>query len=141
MIRVLTSLTIGSLCGAVIGATSYAIAEKLFGRGIGILTSSPLLAATIGVVFMGVPSLIVGAVGGGSKASKSQSAVIGLIVGAAMVLLFVVRDDSKYFYESGYFDRELFWYNIIMNLTWLAGLPLTGVVVSFAVRRLFPQDK
>ena len=81
MLRIFVGVVIGVLCGAVIGATSFAVAENFFGRGIGILTSSPRLAAIFGVFFMGVPSLVIGLIVSGFKTSLVHSLIIGFITG------------------------------------------------------------
>ena len=141
MLRFFAGLTIGVLCGAIIGASSFAIAEKFFGRGIGVLTSSPALAAIIGIVFMGVPSLVVGIIISGLKTNLLYSSIIGFITALAMLTLFVLRGESKYFYESGYFDKQLFWYDIIVNVMWLIGLSLVAMIVSVWVRAPFLQSK
>ena len=141
MLRFIAGIIIGVLCGAIIGATSFAIVEKFFGRGIGILTSSPALAAIIGIVFMGVPSLIVGIIISSFKTNLLYSSIIGFITALTMLLLFVFRSESKYFYESGYFDKQLFWYDIIVNVTWLIGLPLVAMIVSLWIRAPFLQNK
>lgn len=134
-------LLIGMVCGVAIGAISFALAENFFGRGIGILVKSPVLAAILGAVFMGVPSLVVGAIVGGFRLNRIQSVIAGLVVGLLMVLLFVVRNESKYFYENGYFDKQVFYYDLIINATWLLGLCLVAVIVSAAVRELFAQSR
>jgi hypothetical protein len=108
MLRFTAGIIIGVLCGAITGAISFAIAEKFFGRGIGILTSSPALAAIIGIVFMGVPSLVFGIIVSSFKTNLIYSSIIGFITALAMLLLFVHRSESKYFYESGYIDKQLF---------------------------------
>ena len=141
MLRFFVGVIIGVFCGAVIGATSFAVAENFFGRGIGILTSSPKLAAIFGVFFMGAPSLVVGVIVSGFKTNLIHSLIIGFVTGITMVLLFVAGNESKYFYESGYFDKDLFWNDVITNATWLIGLPLTAMIVSASVRALFPQNK
>ncbi len=134
MLRFIAGIIIGVLCGAIIGATSFAVGEKFFGRGIGILTSSPVLAAIIGIGFMGVPSLVVGIIISSFKTNLLYSSIIGFITALAMLLLFVLRSESKYFYESGYFDKQLLWYDVIVNIMWLIGLPLVAMVVSVWVR-------
>ena len=141
MLRFIAGIIIGVLCGAIIGATSFAVAEKFLGRGIGILTSSPALAAIIGIIFMGVPSLVVGIVISSFKTNLLYSSIIGFITALAMLLLFALRSGSKYFYESGYFDKQLFWYDVIVNVMWLIGLPLVAMIISVWIRSPFLQSK
>ena len=117
MLRFFVGILIGVFCGAVVGAASFALTENFFGRGIGIFTSSPVLAAIFGVFFVGVPSLVVGAIVSAFKTSLVHSIIIGFIAGIIMVLLFVMGNESKYFYESGYFDKDLFWNDVIINAT------------------------
>ncbi len=81
MLRFFVGVITDVFCGAVIGAASFAVAENFFGRGIGILTSSPKLAAIFGVFFMGVPSLVVGVIVSGFKTSLVHSLIIGFITG------------------------------------------------------------
>jgi hypothetical protein len=135
--RILVGLLVGGVSGGAIGAISFAVGESLFGRGIGMLVKSPLLAALIGVVFIGAPGLLVGAIVGGLNLRKLQAAAVGGAVGLCMILLFVLRNESRYFYESGYFDRDLFLYDVLINATWLFGLVLVSAIVSASVRRLF----
>ncbi len=130
-------MLVGAVCGAAIGAASFATSESLFGRGIGVFSKSPHLAALIGVVFIGVPSLIVGGITGGFYLSKSQGAAVGAATGLCMILLFVLRSERKYFYEGGYFDKQFFLYDVLINATWLFGLALVAMVVSASVSRLF----
>lgn len=137
LLRVLAGLLVGGISGGTIGAISFAVGESLFGRGIGVLVKSPHLAALIGVVFIGAPSLLVGAIVGGLNLRKLQAATVGAVIGLCMILLFVLRNESRYFYESGYFDRQLFLYDVVINAMWLFGLVLVSAIVSASVRRLF----
>ena len=63
--RVLIGSLVGGISGAVAGAAGFAIAEKAFGRGLVFFGKWPLFAAVIGIVFVGVPGVAVGAVVGG----------------------------------------------------------------------------
>lgn len=132
---------IGTLCGALIGATSFAVAENFFGRGIGVFMSSPKIAAMLGAVFVGVPSLFVAVIVSGFKTRLVHSLLIGSLAGVAMVLHFVINSESKYFYEGGYFDEQRFWYDVVAKSAWLVGLPVTAVIVSASLRALLPQSR
>ncbi len=140
-LRMLVGLLIGAACGAVIGAASFGVSESIFGRGIGILTKSPLLAAIIGIVFVGAPSAVVGAIVGGFNLDKLHSVAVAVAVGLCMVTWFVLRNESRYFYEGGYFDKQLFFSDVVINATWLFGLALVAVAVSASVSRLFVPGK
>ena len=140
MFRTIVGIIIGVTFSALVGATSFAVGEKFFGRGIGIFVSSPRLAAIFGAVFMGVPGLILGVLVGGFKTDVFKSAIIGLLIAVVTALLFAARNETGYFYESGYFDKERFWYDVIIYATWLVGLPLTAVIVSLSLRELFPRN-
>ena len=137
LLRVLVGLLVGGISGSAIGAISFAVGESLFGRGIGVLVKSPLLAALIGIVFIGAPGLLVGAIVGGLNLRKLQAVAAGAAIGLCMILLFVLRNESRYFYENGYFDKQLFLYDVVINVTWLLGLVIVSAIVSASVRRLF----
>ena len=139
-LRMLVGLLIGAACGAVIGAASFGVSESIFGRGIGILTKSPLLAAIIGIVFVGAPSAVVGAIVGGFNLGYMHSMAVAVAVGLCMVTLFLLRSERKYFYEGGYFDKQFFFYDLVINATWLFGLVLVAIVVSALMCRLFAPD-
>ena len=139
--RTIVGLLICVACGAAIGAASFALGESLFGRGIGLIGKSLPLAAIIGAVYVGIPGAVVGVIVGGFSLEKAQGAGVGLAVGLLMVLLFVWRNEHRYFYEGGYFDKQLFFGDLVVWAAWFVGLVLVAVVVSASVRRLLVPNR
>ena len=124
------ALLAGSICGAIIGAAGFALAERVFGRGIGILGNSPSLAALIGAVYLGTCGGVMGAIIGIVNLNASRSGVVGLACGVLLVIKEIWRSERGYFYEGGYFDRQMFFSDLIHWMTLVLGLALVAVAVS-----------
>jgi hypothetical protein len=139
--RFILPLLAGSICGAIIGAAGFALAERVFGRGIGILGNSPSLAAFIGAVYMGTCGGVLGAVIGILNLNVARSGVFGLACGVLLVIAEIWRSESKYFYEGGYFDRQRFLSDIILWMTLVLGLGLVAVAVAVLQRKRLGQGK
>jgi hypothetical protein len=134
-------LLAGSICGAIIGAAGFALAERVFGRGIGILGNSPSLAAFIGAVYLGTCCGVLGAVIGILNLNVARSGVFGLACGLLLVIAEIWRSESKYFYEGGYFDRQRFFSDIILWMTLVLGLGLVAVAIAVLQRKRVGQGK
>jgi hypothetical protein len=139
--RTAVALLVGALCGAIIGAAGFALSERVFGRGIGMLGNSPSLGALIGAVYLGACGGIVGAIIGIADLNASMSAVIGSLCGALSVIWGMWRSETRYFYESGYFDRQMFFSDIVRWMTLVLGLALVGVAVSVLQRKGSGKEK
>jgi hypothetical protein len=139
--RIAVSLFIGALCGAIIGAAGFALSERVFGRGIGMLGNSPSLGALIGAVYLGTGGGVIGAIIGIADLNVSMSVVIGSIGGALFVIWDMWRSDARYFYESGYFDRQMFFSDIVQWMTLVLGSALVGVAVSVLQRKVSGKEK
>lgn len=139
--RILISSLVGGFVGAALGACGFALAEKAFGRGMLFFGNWPLLAALIGIVLVGVPGVAVGALVGGFGLGRGRGALAGLLAGLLLVSFLILRVESKYFYEGGYFDERKFFSDVIMYLTCLAGLSAAGWVVSRSAGRWFPTGR
>jgi len=50
--------------------------------------------------------------------------------GGLLVIREIWRSERGYFYEEGYFDKQMFFSDIIHWMTWVLGLGLVAVVVS-----------
>jgi hypothetical protein len=130
MKRIVVALLVGSICVAIIGAAGFAISEWVFGRGIGILGNSPPLAAFIGAIYLGVWGGLIGAIIGIVNLNVYKSGAIGLCCGVILVIREIWRNKRGYFYEGGYFDRQMFLSDIIHWITLVLGLAFVAVVVS-----------
>ena len=128
--RIILTLLAGSICGAIIGAAGFTLAERVFGRGIGILGNSPSLAALIGAVYLGTCGGVMGAIIGIVNLNASRSGVVGLACGVLLVVQGIWRSERGYFYEGGYFDRQMFFSDIIHWMALVLGLALVAVAVS-----------
>ena len=139
--RAMWGLGIGAVSGAVIGAGRFTLATFVFGRGIGILGNSLSLSALVGVVFIGLSGGIVGAIIGISNTTILRSAIIGLVIGLIITFHDVYGSERHYFYESGYFDRQLFFSDIIHWSTLLFGHLFIGAVVAAFLRRGYGKNR
>ena len=81
--RTILALFVGSICGAIFGAAGFAPAERVLGRGIGILGNSPSLAALIGAVYLGTWGGVMGAIIGIANLNASRSGGVGFAWGAS----------------------------------------------------------
>ncbi|MFL6336613.1 MAG: hypothetical protein ACJ754_25195 [Pyrinomonadaceae bacterium] len=82
-----------------------------------------------------------GAIVGGFDLGKVQGLWVGAVAGFLMAVLFVWRSEQKYFYEGGYFDRQLFFGSLLNSVTWILGLAIVAVVASAAVHRLLAPSR
>ena len=139
--RFILPLLAGSICGAIIGAAGFALAERVFGRGIGILGNSPTFAAFIGAVYLGTCGGAMGAVIGILNLTVARSAVFGFACGLLLAIAEIWRSESKYFYEGGYFDRQRFFSNIILWMTLVLGLGLVAVAIVVLQRKRLGRGK
>ena len=139
--RIILTLLAGSICGAIIGAAGFTLAERVFGRGIGILGNSPSLGALIGAVYLGTCGGIMGAIIGIVNLDVLRSGVVGLTCGVLLVMLEIWRSERGYFYKGGYFDRQMFFSDIIHGMTLLLGLALVAVAVSVLLSEALGKGK
>ena len=133
--RIILAVLAGSICGVIIEATGFALSELMFGRGIGILGNSPSLAALIGAVYLGACGGVLGAIIGIANLNVSRSGVVGLACGMLLVLWEMWKNERGYFFEGGYFDRQMFISDIIHWITLVLGLALVAVAVSILQSR------
>lgn len=125
----------------IIGAAGFALSERVFGRGIGILGNSLSLAALIGAVYLATCGGIMGAIIGIVNLNVSRSRVVGLGCGVLLILWETWRRERGYFYEGGYFDGLMFLSDMIHSITLVLGLALVAVAVSVLQRRVFGEWK
>ncbi len=128
--RIVLTLFVGAICGAIIGAAGFALSERVFGRGIGILGNSSSLAAVIGAVYLGTCGGVMGTMIGIGNLNVSRSVVVGLACGMLLVIREMCKSETQYFYKSGYFDRQMFFSDIVHWMTLVLGLALVAVAVS-----------
>jgi hypothetical protein len=128
--RIILAFLVGSICGGIFGAAGSTLAEWVFGPGIGILGASPSLPALIGAVYLGTCGGLMGAIIGIVNLNVSRSGVVGLACGMLLVVQEICRRERGYFYEGGYFDRQMFFSDIIHWITLVLGLALVALAVS-----------
>ena len=134
--RFILPLLAGLFCGAIIGAAGFALDARVSGRGIGILyANSPTFAAFIGAVYLGTCGGVLGAVVGILNLNVARSGVFGLACGVLLVITKIWRSESKYFYEGGYFDRQMLFSDIILWMTLVLGLGLVAAAVAVLQRK------
>ena len=90
----------GAFTGALIGAVGLAVAEAIFGRGIGIFGPSPLLGALFGAIMVGLLGSGVGAIAGGIGGSRKCSGVVGGGFGL-LAAIYAFSIYATYFAEYG----------------------------------------
>ena len=139
--RFILALLTGSICGAIIGAVGFALAERVFGRGIGILGNSPSFATFIGAVYLGTCGGVPGAVIGIVTINAARSGVFGLACGVVLIIAEIWRSERGYFYDGGYFDRQMFFSDIIQWMTLVLGLGLVAVAVTVLQRKRLGKGK
>jgi hypothetical protein len=140
--RFILPLLAGLICGAIIGAGSFALAARFSGRGMGVLyANSPAFAAVIGAVYLGTCGGVVGAVIGILNLNVARSGVFGLACGVLLVITKIWRSESKYFYEGGYFDKQMLFSDIIEWITLVLGLGLVAVAVAVLQRKRLGKGK
>jgi hypothetical protein len=139
--QIALALFIGALCGAIIGAAGFALSEWVFGRGIGILGNVPSLGALIGAVYLGTCGGVLGVIIGTANLNVSMSVVLGLACGALLVLWEIGSSKTRYFYESGYFDRQMLLGDIVHWVTMVTGFALVAVIVSVLQRNVSRKRK
>ena len=71
----------------------------------------------------------------GLLSGSAGGACVGAAAGLLLVALSAGRSEHRYFYEGGYFDRQLFFSDLFDGATCLVGLAFVAVVVSASVTR------
>lgn len=139
MLRTLAGFFIGLLVGGTAGGFTFAIAENFFGRGVGFLWSSPAFAAILGFALIGLPSAVIGGVVGAYRAGTRTSLIAGLVAGALMAISSVATNDRQYSYSGGYFDTQMLYNDVIIDIAFLILPCVASVAVSASVQKLFAK--
>jgi hypothetical protein len=92
-------------------------------------------------VYLGTCGGILGAVIGILNLNAARSGVFGLACGVLLVIAEIWRSERGYFYEGGYFDRQMFLSDIIQWMTLVLGLGLVAVAVAVLQRKRLGKGK
>ena len=82
-----------------------------------------------------------GAIIGIANLNVSRSGLIGLACGGLLVMREMWIGERRYFFEGGYFDKQMFFSDIIHSMTLVLGLALVAVAAAALQSRVLGERK